>query len=75
MQTSVYDRRREWATAVRRNHSLMADAIDREDWAAVARLAEGAGRAARLLVLLEDLCRSLVGPDGVGVLGSPQPQA
>ena len=55
MRLSISDRRREWVTAVRRNHMLVADAVDRGDWTTVARLAEGTGRAARLLVLLEDL--------------------
>jgi len=43
---------------------LASDAVDREDWAAVARLADGMGRAARLVGLLEELLVGEGGPVG-----------
>jgi len=69
MRLSIPDHRREWVAAVRRNRMLIADAFDREDWTAVARLAEGMGRAARLIVMLDEL---LVGEDNIGVLRPQQ---
>ena len=64
MRLNLPDRRREWVAAIRRNRMLASDAVDREDWAAVARLADGMGRAARLVGLLEELLVGEGGPVG-----------